>query len=92
MRYPCLEAVRGQLLDAYRMMEECYAGGGKLLVEMCIRDRCLDLAYEKERAEWKDVAVLSLVMAAAGPCKMVYAVMMGLCLLIPCLLYTSRCV
>lgn len=44
---------------------------------------CLDLAYEKERAEWKDVAVLSLVMAAAGPCKMVYAVMMGLCLLIP---------
>lgn len=44
---------------------------------------CLDLAYEKERTEWKDVAVLSLVMAAAGPCKMVYAVMMGLCLLIP---------
>lgn len=32
LRYPCLEAVRGQLLDAYRMMEECYAGGGKLLV------------------------------------------------------------
>lgn len=44
---------------------------------------CLDLAYRKERAEWKDVAVLALVMAAAGPCKMVYAVMMGLCLLIP---------
>lgn len=44
---------------------------------------CLDLAYKKERVEWKDVAVLALVMAAAGPCKMVYAVMMGLCLLIP---------
>lgn len=44
---------------------------------------CLDLAYKKEKVEWKDVAVLALVMAAAGPCKMVYAVMMGLCLLIP---------
>lgn len=44
---------------------------------------CLDLACKKERVEWKDVAVLALVMAAAGPCKMVYAVMMGLCLLIP---------
>uniref|UniRef100_UPI0015ABE01D SIS domain-containing protein n=1 Tax=Candidatus Ventrimonas sp. TaxID=3048889 RepID=UPI0015ABE01D len=31
LRYPCLEAVRGQILDAYRMMEACYAGGGKLL-------------------------------------------------------------
>lgn len=32
LRYPCLEAVRTQLLDAYKVMEECYAGGGKLLV------------------------------------------------------------
>lgn len=32
---------------------------------------CLDLAYKKEKVEWKDVAVLALVMAAAGPCKMV---------------------
>lgn len=44
---------------------------------------CLDLAFAKERVEIADVAVLMAIMAAAGPCKMVYAVMMGLCLLIP---------
>lgn len=44
---------------------------------------CLDLAYGKEKAEWKDVAVLMVLMAAAGPCKMIYGVLMGLCLLIP---------
>lgn len=44
---------------------------------------CLDLAYGKERVEWKDVAVLAILMAAAGPCKMIYGVLMGLCLLIP---------
>lgn len=44
---------------------------------------CLDLAYEKEKVRFKDVAVLAILMAAAGPCKMVYGVLMGLCLLIP---------
>lgn len=44
---------------------------------------CLDLAYAKERVRLLDVAALMALMAVAGPCKMVYAVMMGLCLLIP---------
>lgn len=44
---------------------------------------CLDLAYQAERVRPVDVLVLALVMAAVGPCKMVYAVLMGLCLLIP---------
>lgn len=44
---------------------------------------CLDLAYAREKVTVWDVALLAVLMAAAGPCKMVYAVMMGLCLLIP---------
>lgn len=44
---------------------------------------CLDLAYRAERVRPSDVFVLAAIMAAAGPCKMVYAVFMGLCLLIP---------
>ena len=44
---------------------------------------CLDLAYEKEKVHIKDVAVLAALMAAAGPCKLIYGVLMGLCLLIP---------
>lgn len=44
---------------------------------------CLDLAYEKEKVRPVDVAVLAAVMAVLGPCKMVYSVLMGLCLLIP---------
>ncbi|MCD8082773.1 MAG: DUF2142 domain-containing protein [Clostridiales bacterium] len=44
---------------------------------------CLDLAYQKERVSWKDILLLVVLMAAAGPCKMVYAALMGLCLLIP---------
>lgn len=44
---------------------------------------CLYLAYQAERVRPSDVLILALVMAAAGPCKMVYAVFMGLCLLIP---------
>lgn len=49
----------------------------------CFTAVCLDLAYKKERVSWIDIAILMALMAAAGPCKMVYAVMMGLCLLIP---------
>ncbi|MGN0157560.1 MAG: DUF2142 domain-containing protein [Brotaphodocola sp.] len=44
---------------------------------------CLYLAYEAERVSAKDVLALALMMAAVGPCKMVYTVFMGLCLLIP---------
>lgn len=44
---------------------------------------CLHLAYAAERVTVKDVVVLALLMAAVGPCKMIYTVFMGLCLLIP---------
>lgn len=44
---------------------------------------CLYLAYQAERVRPVDVLILALVMAVVGPCKMVYAVFMGLCLLIP---------
>lgn len=43
---------------------------------------CLKLAYEKEKVTVRDLLVLALLMAVAGPCKMVYAPMLGLCLLI----------
>lgn len=44
---------------------------------------CLSLAYERERVRLADVLGLAALMAVIGPCKMVYAVFMGLCLLIP---------
>lgn len=44
---------------------------------------CLDLAYHKEKVQIRDIVILMALMAVAGPCKMVYGVMMGLCLLIP---------
>lgn len=44
---------------------------------------CLDLAYQKNKVEKKDIALLAVIFAVLGPCKMIYAVMMGLCLLIP---------
>lgn len=44
---------------------------------------CLDLAYGAGSVRKRDVVLLAAVMAALGPCKMVYAVLMGLCLLIP---------
>ncbi len=44
---------------------------------------CLDLAYHKEKVGPVDVVAAMVLMAVAGPCKMVYAPMMGLCLLIP---------
>ncbi len=44
---------------------------------------CLYLAYKAECVQFGDVVVLALVMAAVGPCKMIYTVFMGLCLLIP---------
>lgn len=44
---------------------------------------CLDLACARENVRKRDIALLAVLMAVAGPCKMVYAPMMGLCLLIP---------
>lgn len=44
---------------------------------------CLDLAYKAQRVRIWDVAVLALIMAVMGPCKMVYGVIAGFCLLIP---------
>lgn len=44
---------------------------------------CLDLAYRAERVRGRDVAVLAAVLAVMGPCKMVYGVIAGWCLLIP---------
>ena len=31
-RYPVLEAVKGQVLAAYEILRDCYAGGGKVLI------------------------------------------------------------
>ncbi|MDO4266839.1 MAG: DUF2142 domain-containing protein [Eubacteriales bacterium] len=56
----------------------------------CLTAVCLDLAYKKNQVSWGDVAVLAALMAAAGPCKMIYAVLMGLCLLIPAKKFGSR--
>lgn len=44
---------------------------------------CLDLAYKAEKVLIRDIAVLAVVMAVMGPCKMVYGVLAGFCLLIP---------
>ncbi len=44
---------------------------------------CLDLAYARDRVRLGDAALLAVLMAAAGPCKMIYAPLMGLCLLVP---------
>lgn len=51
---------------------------------------CLHLAYEAEQVRTVDVLRLALVMAVVGPCKMVYTVFMGLCLLIPMKKFQSR--
>lgn len=44
---------------------------------------CLYLAYKADRVRVRDVVSLALVMAVMGPCKMVYGVIAGFCLLIP---------
>ena len=44
---------------------------------------CLDLAFEAEQVRIRDVVLLAVLAAVAGPCKMVYAPMLGLCLLVP---------
>lgn len=44
---------------------------------------CMDLAYKAEQVKLKDVVLLALLLGVMGPCKMVYGVIAGLCLLIP---------
>lgn len=44
---------------------------------------CLDLAYQAKRVRAADILVLALALAVMGPCKMVYGVIAGFCLLIP---------
>lgn len=44
---------------------------------------CMDLAYKTDRVKLKDVVLLAFLLAVMGPCKMVYGVIAGLCLLIP---------
>lgn len=44
---------------------------------------CLHLAFAKPEVSWKDILLLAVLAALFGPCKMVYAVMMGFALLIP---------
>lgn len=44
---------------------------------------CLDLAYSGKQVKVRDIVLLAAVIGIAGPCKMVYAPVMGLCLLIP---------
>ncbi len=55
------------------------------LMAMCFffGSYCLHLAYVKPVVEWKDILILAVLAAMFGPCKMVYAVMLGFCLLIP---------
>lgn len=44
---------------------------------------CLYLAFAKPAVQKRDILVLSAVMAALGPCKIIYTVVMGFALLIP---------
>lgn len=44
---------------------------------------CMDLAYRAKQVRPKDVVLLAVLLGVMGPCKMVYGVIAGLCLLIP---------
>ena len=44
---------------------------------------CMKLAYEKDRVENRDVAILACLIGLLAPCKIVYTPIIGLCLLIP---------
>lgn len=43
----------------------------------------LYLIYEKERVTWRDIGLLVLITAVMVPCKIVYILVCGLCILIP---------
>lgn len=51
---------------------------------------CLYLAYAKTEVSWKDILLLAVLAAMFGPCKMIYAVMMGFALLIPVKKFGNR--
>lgn len=44
---------------------------------------CMKLAYEKTAVDKRDITVLAVLIALLAPCKVVYAPLIGLCLLIP---------
>lgn len=44
---------------------------------------CLDLAFCREKARPADIVLLAAILGIMGPCKMVYGVIAGFCLLIP---------
>ena len=44
---------------------------------------CMKLAYEKATVDRRDIAILAVLIALLAPCKVVYAPLIGLCLLIP---------
>lgn len=44
---------------------------------------CIDLAFSKEMVSKRDVVLLAVIIGVLSPCKIVYAVIMGLCFLIP---------
>lgn len=56
-----------------------------MIIVMCFTfaSYCLYLAYRKNQVEWKDITILAAIIAWMGPCKMVYAVVLGFALLIP---------
>lgn len=51
---------------------------------------CLHLAFAAGQVRARDVAALALVMALVGPCKIIYTVFLGLCLLIPVKKFGNR--
>lgn len=44
---------------------------------------CMDLTYCKEKVSIKDILLLAAVIVVLAPCKIVYSVVLGFCLLIP---------
>ena len=44
---------------------------------------CLDLIFTERTVQLPDLLLLLVIMAAAAPCKMIYVILAGLCLLIP---------
>ncbi|MDO4294993.1 MAG: DUF2142 domain-containing protein [bacterium] len=63
-----------------------------MIVALCFffASYCLYLAFRKERVSWADIGILAATIAWVGPCKMVYAVVMGFALLIPLKKFGSK--
>lgn len=54
-----------------------------LAMSFFITALCMELAFVKEKVTWKDLLLLMALVFVLGPCKMVYAPILGLCLLVP---------